>query len=359
MAGNLTWSKCWSWRDDDDDNGQEERYRVHTQVNVGKGFFLSNDIRLMECNKKERESSISNMKCLKEAISSGWMARCESLCSLLTFCSEPLTLESWTNRKKQCRQQSYTFSDCASTTYLSEGGKRRESSIRSLIKLHSTLILGVKWTFTCKQERRVKNLHECSSKSELIAIIDGSESWETRITLCGQQMRVEMKSLVKCSAKRKFSDVVVDEDWWWLALLLGVFMSIVEKRRVFSSFSIVEDISEFSYIWRASGNSENFLSRHQKLDLKKKAQQNPLYRKRESVHSRNRWASHQGEKRQNYKKEKLERAPSSDEKLWQSFMKNVQQGWRKMLSIFSLKQEKWKPVELKAKLWIRKFPQWN
>lgn len=163
MAGNL--SECW--RDDDDDNGQEERYRVHTQVNVGKVFFFSNDIRLMECNKKERK--FNNMRCFKEAISSGWMARrCESLCSLLTFCSEPLTLESWTNRKKQCCHQSYTFSDCASTTYLSEGGKQRESPIRSLIKLHSTLILGVKWTFTCKQERRVKNLHECSSKSELM-----------------------------------------------------------------------------------------------------------------------------------------------------------------------------------------------
>lgn len=54
------------------------------------------------------------------------------------------------------------------------------------------------------------------------AIIDGNESRETRITLCGQQMRVEMKSLVKSSAKRKFSDVVVYDDWLWLAMLLGV-----------------------------------------------------------------------------------------------------------------------------------------
>lgn len=70
-------------------------------------------------------------------------------------------------------------------------------SFHPLIKLHSTLSLFREWWAAAKHihlQKGGERVLNVSTSSERADIVDGNESYETHITLCGQQRWVEMKS---------------------------------------------------------------------------------------------------------------------------------------------------------------------
>lgn len=102
-------------------------------------------------------------------------------------------------------------------------------SFHPLIKLHSTLSLFREWWAAAKHihlQKGGERVLNVSTSSERADIVDGNESCETHITLCGQQRWVEMKSWGRERGKFTKAETLTLSSGDGGALLL-VFMSIV------------------------------------------------------------------------------------------------------------------------------------